>query len=80
MPAGRNLSRLSVILDPEVKQALERLARLRSVESDRDVPVSELVREAIGEYLAKPEPRASLHQIAEARGEYQTSGEGGRGR
>ena len=77
MPAGRDLSRLSVILKPEVKQELERLARARSVESDSDVPVSELVREAIAEYLAKPAHRDSLHRIAESRAEYQFRTSGG---
>ena len=66
MPAGRDLSRISVILDPADKRALERLARARSFEADADVSVSELVRAAIGEYLARRPQRDSLRRVAES--------------
>ena len=73
MPGKRDLNRISVILDAEVKQALERLARLRGMDEDRDVAMSELVREAIGEYLARRSQRDRLRRIAESRGEYRTT-------
>ncbi len=73
MPGRRDLNRISVILDAEVKQALERLARLRGMDEDRDVTMSELVREAIDEYLARRRQRDRLRRIAETRGEYRTT-------
>ena len=73
MPGKRDLNRISVILDAEAKQALERLARLRGMDEDRDVAMSELVREAIREYLARRSQRDRLRRIAESRGEYRTT-------
>lgn len=73
VPDRRDLNRISVILDAEVKQALERLARLRGMDEDRDVTMSELVREAIDEYLARRRQRDRLRRIAETRGEYRTT-------
>lgn len=73
MPGKRDLNRISVILDAEVKQALERLARLRGMDEDRDVTMSELVREAIDEYLARRRQRDRLRRIEETRGEYRTT-------
>lgn len=73
VPGRRDLNRISVILDAEVKQALERLARLRGMDEDRDVTMSELVREAIDEYLARRRQRDRLRRIAETRGEYRTT-------
>ena len=44
--------RISYAEDVEVRRALERLAK------QRDVPLSDLVKEATGEYLAKRTPHA----------------------
>lgn len=72
MPPQRDLQRISVIVDAETKRALERLARQRSMEQDSDINVSELVREALDEYLARPEQRRALRRVAESLGVYRT--------
>ena len=75
MPSQRDLTRISVIVEAHTKRALERLARQRSVETDSDVKVSELVREAIAAYLKRPAQSDSLRRVAESLGEYRTSDE-----
>ncbi len=71
MPASRSVPRLSVILDADQKAALKSLARKASFDSDVDITVSDLVRDAIELFLAQT-PETHVSRIAESKTQYRT--------
>ena len=68
----RSTEKISVNVDAATKRALRRLAHSRSLDSDEQVTVSDLVNEALEEYLAEQQP---ARRAAEDRGKYRTGRE-----
>ena len=64
-------SQLSVVLGPELKAELRRMARQRSHEADEDVTMSDLVREAVERYLEQARRSPSMLRVAEQHTEYE---------
>ena len=68
----RSTEKISVNVDAATKRALRRLAHSRSLDRDEQVTVSDLVNEALEEYLADRQP---ARRAAEEPGRYRAKRE-----